>query len=314
MVSRAVNRTGYQNDRAASSGAKISCASSCQTPAEIVDLSRACAPAQPRRRGRVLMGCARTWRVHRPYYTAASRAMKERSIVTRLTLAKADPSRGPEHERNAQGAGCLPRSSLPEHGYHAINECFDCSSRCGIACSFHYFNLLAQMKCAELSPHLERAYEPAKTAAHGAKEHLWSKDYQVYWHRRDFTHGLCLVKQSQENQLAPRCHRLDSRLYSGPGLSSRYQAPATLFQWLGAAVNKVMDFAMDGATFVFGDTITLRQVLQARSRATARRVRFAIRHRHQHYLRQRLCALGYYFGILQRIVNSMGSCCARQWV
>jgi hypothetical protein len=37
--------------------------------------------------------------------------------------------------------------SLPEHGYHAVNECFDWQQAGGgIRMFIHYFNLLAQMK------------------------------------------------------------------------------------------------------------------------------------------------------------------------
>jgi len=78
------------------------------------------------------------------------------------------------------------------------------------------------------------------------------------------------------------------------------------FQWLGAAVNKVMDFAMDGATFVFGDTITYGKFFKPGQEQLQGEFVFAIRIGISIIYVSGLCALGYYFGILQRIVNSMG--------
>jgi len=78
------------------------------------------------------------------------------------------------------------------------------------------------------------------------------------------------------------------------------------FQLLGRAVNKVMDFAMDGASFVFGDTITYGRFFKPGQEALQGEFVFAVRIGISIIYVSGLCALGYYFGILQRIVSGIG--------
>jgi CNT family concentrative nucleoside transporter len=78
------------------------------------------------------------------------------------------------------------------------------------------------------------------------------------------------------------------------------------FQFLGRAVNKVMDFAMDGAAFVFGDTITYGKFFKPGQEVQQGEFVFAVRIGISIIYVSGLCALGYYFGILQRVVGGIG--------
>ena len=83
-----------------------------------------------------------------------------------------------------------------------------------------------------------------------------------------------------------------------PGTSDAFQA-------LGRGVNGIMDFAMEGASFVFGDTITYGKFFKPGQEALQGEFVFAVRIGISIIYVSGLCALGYYFGILQRIVNGM---------
>ena len=60
-----------------------------------------------------------------------------------------------------------------------------------------------------------------------------------------------------------------------------------------------MDFAMDGATFVFGDTITYGKFFKPGQEQLQGEFVFAVRIGISIIYVSGLCALGYYFGILQ---------------
>jgi CNT family concentrative nucleoside transporter len=79
-----------------------------------------------------------------------------------------------------------------------------------------------------------------------------------------------------------------------------------VFRLVGAGVNKIMDFAMEGAVFVFGDTITYGKFFKPGQEVLQTEFVFAVRIGISIIYVSGLCALGYYFGILQRLVSGMG--------
>jgi CNT family concentrative nucleoside transporter len=80
-----------------------------------------------------------------------------------------------------------------------------------------------------------------------------------------------------------------------------------LFLLVGKCVNKLMDFAMDGAVFVLGDKITYGKFFEPGQEALQGSFIFAVRIGFSIVYVCGLCAIGYYFGILQRIVTFFGN-------
>ena len=78
------------------------------------------------------------------------------------------------------------------------------------------------------------------------------------------------------------------------------------FQWLGRAVNKVTDFAMDGAVFVFGDTITYGRFFKPGHEHLESEFVFAVRIGVNIIFVGGLCGLGYYIGLMQWLVSGAG--------
>jgi len=121
-----------------------------QTPAEIVDLvTRFVHQHNPDVEVVVLDGLRPyLGEFTGPYYTAASRAMKE-AFNRDAAYTREGGSIGAALSMNEmlKAPVVFLGLSLPEHGYHAINECFDWQQAGGgIRMFIHYFNLLAQMK------------------------------------------------------------------------------------------------------------------------------------------------------------------------
>ncbi len=75
---------------------------------------------------------------------------------------------------------------------------------------------------------------------------------------------------------------------------------------IGTVVNKLTDFALEGAVFVFGDTLTYGKFFKPGQEALQGEFIFGIRIGVTIVFICGLCSLGYYFGILQRIVSGMG--------
>ena len=75
---------------------------------------------------------------------------------------------------------------------------------------------------------------------------------------------------------------------------------------IGTFVNKLTDYALAGAVFEFGDTLTYGKFYKPGQEALQGEFIFCIRIGVTIVFICGLCSLGYYFGILQRIVSSMG--------